>query len=161
MTPHPRTLARTLPAVVISAITVLGVGAPATAADRPPSGPAGIVGGTSAADGEFPWMVHLSHGCGGALYTPTLVLAAAHCVDGTGATSSMSVTHGKVDLQDPARSVVKAIRLSIDPTTGIVNGTPSTAGTRDATVTVTDGSRPAQSGRVSYRWRVEASAAGV
>ncbi|WP_412537926.1 trypsin-like serine protease [Longispora sp. K20-0274] len=62
-----------------------------------------VVGGTQAAQGEFPWIVRLSMGCGGALYTPTLILTAAHCVSGTGANTSITVTQGVVDLQDPAR----------------------------------------------------------
>ncbi|MGO4754430.1 trypsin-like serine protease, partial [Streptomyces sp. 2MCAF27] len=39
-----------------------------------------VVGGTRAAQGEFPFMVRLSMGCGGALYTQDIVLTAAHCV---------------------------------------------------------------------------------
>ncbi|HEY0699152.1 MAG TPA: trypsin-like serine protease [Micromonospora sp.] len=77
--------------------------APAQAA--PPSGGIGpmVVGGTPAAQGEFPWMVRLSMGCGGAMYTQSLVLTAAHCVGATGPTTSITATWGAVDLQDPNR----------------------------------------------------------
>ncbi len=62
-----------------------------------------VVGGTRAAQGEFPWVVRLSMGCGGSLYTPTLILTAAHCVGSTGNNTSITVTQGAVDLQDPNR----------------------------------------------------------
>jgi secreted trypsin-like serine protease len=42
-------------------------------------------------------------GCGGALYTPTLILTAAHCVGATGNNTSIGVTQGAIDLQDPNR----------------------------------------------------------
>ncbi len=58
-----------------------------------------VVGGVSAAAGEFPWMVRLSMGCGGALYARDVVLTAAHCVDGTEATSQITATAGVVDLR--------------------------------------------------------------
>ncbi|MCA2213775.1 serine protease [Wangella sp. NEAU-J3] len=78
--------------------------APATAA---PVGNGGVspsvVGGTTAAQGEFPFMVRLSMGCGGSLYSPTLVLTAAHCVSRTGANSSITATLGTVDLQSSSR----------------------------------------------------------
>lgn len=64
-----------------------------------------IVGGTPAAQGEFPWMVRLSMGCGGALYTPTLILTAGHCVNATGNNTSITITQGAVDLQDPNRTI--------------------------------------------------------
>jgi secreted trypsin-like serine protease len=43
-----------------------------------------VAGGTRAALGEFPWMVRLSTGCGGAMYTNQLVLTAALCAGSTG-----------------------------------------------------------------------------
>ncbi|WP_442935214.1 putative Ig domain-containing protein [Micromonospora sp. CPCC 206061] len=51
-------------------------------------------------------MVRLSLGCGGAMYTPTLILTAAHCVAdlGTGPNTSVTVTWGVVDLEDPNRT---------------------------------------------------------
>jgi secreted trypsin-like serine protease len=62
-----------------------------------------VVGGIPAVQGEFPWMVRLSMGCGGTLYTQQLVLTAAHCVGATGADTSVTATLGAVDLQDPNR----------------------------------------------------------
>ncbi len=62
-----------------------------------------VVGGTRAAQGEFPFMVRLSMGCGGALYKTDVVLTAAHCVGATGNNTSIGVTAGAVDLQDPNR----------------------------------------------------------
>jgi secreted trypsin-like serine protease len=92
--------------VAVSAAAVLGAAAgqavaapPAPADDVQPQ----VVGGTRAAQGEFPWMVRLSMGCGGALYTPSLVLTAAHCVGATGNNTSITATFGVVDLQDPTR----------------------------------------------------------
>ncbi|MCX4905174.1 trypsin-like serine protease [Streptomyces sp. NBC_00878] len=61
--------------------------------------PAPVVGGTRAAQGEFPFMVSLSMGCGGSLLTQQIVLTAAHCVDGTGNNTSITATAGVVDLQ--------------------------------------------------------------
>lgn len=61
--------------------------------------PAPVIGGSRAAQGEFPFMVRLSMGCGGALYTQQIVLTAAHCVNGTGANTGITATAGVVDLQ--------------------------------------------------------------
>ncbi|MEV4411713.1 trypsin-like serine protease [Catellatospora sp. NPDC049609] len=80
---------------------------PAQAAPTDPDvidGPDLVVGGTPAAQGEFPWMVRLSMGCGGAMYTPSLVLTAAHCVGATGNNTSITATWGVVDLQSPSRT---------------------------------------------------------
>jgi len=62
-----------------------------------------VVGGTRAAQGEFPFMVRLSMGCGGALYSPTIVLTAAHCVSRTGTNSSITATLGVVDLNSSSK----------------------------------------------------------
>jgi secreted trypsin-like serine protease len=101
-----RRLAGKATLVAVGAAAVLGAAVgqavaapPAPADDVQPQ----VVGGTRAAQGEFPWMVRLSMGCGGALYTPSLVLTAAHCVGATGNNTSITATFGVVDLQDPNR----------------------------------------------------------
>jgi secreted trypsin-like serine protease len=90
-----------------AALTVATMGTVALASPAAAVPTAGIgtyvVGGTLAAQGEFPWMVRLSMGCGGALYSPTLVLTAAHCVSRTGTNTSITATAGVVDLQSSSR----------------------------------------------------------
>jgi secreted trypsin-like serine protease len=75
-----------------------------TKAEKSKSGPIWpkVVGGTPAAQGEFPFMVRLSMGCGGAMFTDQIVLTAGHCVDGSGPTTDIEATIGVVDLNDPA-----------------------------------------------------------
>jgi secreted trypsin-like serine protease len=87
-------------AAVLGAVAGQAVAAPPTSDDdvQPQ-----VVGGTRAAQGEFPFMVRLSMGCGGALYTQSIVLTAAHCVGATGNNTSIGVTAGTVDLQDANR----------------------------------------------------------
>ena len=85
-------------AAVLGAATGQAVAAPPPDDVQPQ-----VVGGTRAAQGEFPFMVRLSMGCGGALYTQQIVLTAAHCVGATGNNTSIGVTAGSVDLQDPNR----------------------------------------------------------
>ncbi|MFI9562290.1 S1 family peptidase [Streptomyces rishiriensis] len=88
---------------------VVGAAALAIAGLQPVSAaqaaPSPVVGGTRAAQGEFPFMVRLSMGCGGALYTQQIVLTAAHCVSGTGANTSITATAGVVDLQSTSGRV--------------------------------------------------------
>ncbi|MFI9232005.1 S1 family peptidase [Streptomyces rimosus] len=67
-----------------------------------------IVGGTKASQGEFPFMVRLSMGCGGALYAKDIVLTAAHCVNGSGPNTDITATAGVVDLQDSQAVSVKS-----------------------------------------------------
>src|ERR1700709_1092239 len=64
--------------------------------------------GPRAAQGEFPFVVRLSMGCGGALYSPTIVLTAAHCVTRTGTNTSITATLGSGDLQSTSRITVKS-----------------------------------------------------
>ncbi len=84
--------------------TLLNTAPAAAAADAEPR----VVGGTRAAQGEFPFMVRLSMGCGGALYSPTLVLTAAHCVGATGTNTSITATLGVVDLNSTSKITRKS-----------------------------------------------------
>ncbi|WP_431047839.1 S1 family peptidase [Streptomyces sp. P1-3] len=70
-----------------------------------------IVGGTKAEQGEFPFMVRLSMGCGGALYTQDIVLTAAHCVDGSGPNTDITATAGVVDLEDSSAVTAKSTEV--------------------------------------------------
>ncbi len=90
--------------LAVGGFTVTVPAAPAAATDVTPF----VVGGTPAAQGEFPFMVRLSMGCGGALYSPRLVLTAAHCVGRTGSNSSITATLGVVDLQSSSRIQVRS-----------------------------------------------------
>lgn len=77
-------------------ITALAQPAGASAPSGGPDAHPTVVGGTAAAAGEFPWMVRLSMGCGGALYKADVVLTAAHCVDGTGNNTSITARYGSL-----------------------------------------------------------------
>lgn len=86
-------------AVAVSlALGMLMAGSAHAATDRSEVRPF-VVGGSKAAQDQFPWMVRLSMGCGGALVASRVVLTAAHCVDGTGADTGITAKIGKVDLQ--------------------------------------------------------------
>src|SRR3954463_4176355 len=99
---------RILLGTAMAALTV-AVGATASPAAAAPAADDTVtpyvVGGTRAALGEFPWMVRLSMGCGGALYSSTIVLTAAHCVNGTGTNTSITATLGVIDLQSTTGKV--------------------------------------------------------
>jgi secreted trypsin-like serine protease len=97
---------RILVRTAIAVLTAAAMGAIASPAAADPT--ANVVGGSRAAQGEFPFMVRLSMGCGGALYSPTIVLTAAHCVDGTGTNTSITATLGVVDLQSSSRITRKS-----------------------------------------------------
>lgn len=73
--------------------------------------PTPVVGGTRAAQGEFPFMVRLSMGCGGALYSQQIVLTAAHCVNGSGNNTSITATAGVVDLNSSSAIKVKSTKV--------------------------------------------------
>lgn len=106
--------------VAVSAVAlaafVLQPGA-ANASDAPAGGPIDgkIVGGTPAEEGEYPFMVRLSMGCGGSMYAPDLVLTAAHCVGDSGPDDSITVTGGVNDLEDPAAVTAQSTEVSVAP----------------------------------------------
>ncbi|MEV8342302.1 S1 family peptidase [Streptomyces niveus] len=86
---------------VVGAVVLAGVSLQPTTASAAPTPAPPVVGGTPAEQGEFPFMVRLSMGCGGALYEQDIVLTAAHCVDGSGPNTGITATAGVVDLQSP------------------------------------------------------------
>ncbi|WP_308120552.1 serine protease [Streptomyces bambusae] len=100
-----RLLKRTLAAGAVALAALSLQPASAGAAPNP------VVGGTRAAQGEFPWMVRLSMGCGGALYTQQIVLTAAHCVSGSGNNTSITATAGVVDLRSSKAIKVRSTKV--------------------------------------------------
>ncbi|MEV4739223.1 serine protease [Streptomyces sp. NPDC049555] len=112
---HPQALRR-ITAIGTVALAALSLQVGGAAAQDPgptptPTPGPGVVGGVPAAQGEFPWMVRLSMGCGGALYTHQIVLTAAHCVSGSGANTSITATAGVVDLNSSKAIKVKSTRV--------------------------------------------------
>ncbi|MBL1097102.1 S1 family peptidase [Streptomyces coffeae] len=103
------TRATALGAVALAAFS-LTPGTATALPNGPEPGPT-VVGGTPAAQGEFPFMVRLSMGCGGALYTKDIVLTAAHCVDGSGPNTSITATGGVVDLEDSGATKVNSTEV--------------------------------------------------
>jgi len=120
-------LSRLLRVIGLGAMTAALVIVPVHSASAGPTSAQGepgprVVGGTRAALGEFPWMVRLSMGCGGAMYTTQLVLTAAHCVGSTGNNTSITATVGVVDLQDTSATKVKSTYVHRSTTYGTSTG---------------------------------------
>jgi secreted trypsin-like serine protease len=109
MTRLRRFLGGAATALTIAAMGTVLPTAPASAAPISDGGISpNVVGGTRAAQGEFPFMVRLSMGCGGALYSSTIVLTAAHCVNRTGTNNSITATLGVVDLNSTSKITRKS-----------------------------------------------------
>ncbi|GIM95997.1 serine protease [Paractinoplanes toevensis] len=106
---------RILVGTAVAVLTAAAMGATASPASAAPTGSGdsvapttNVVGGTRATQGEFPFMVRLSMGCGGALYSSTIVLTAAHCVGSTGTNTSITATLGVVDLNSTSKITRKS-----------------------------------------------------
>ncbi|MGW2522938.1 S1 family peptidase [Streptomyces sp. NPDC001617] len=91
-------------------IRIAAVALALAAAVSPVASP--VVGGTPAGQSEFPFMVHLSMGCGGALYKKDVVLTAAHCVhSASGPNTKITITAGVVDLRSASAIKVKSTEV--------------------------------------------------
>ncbi|XP_068103318.1 transmembrane protease serine 9-like [Hyperolius riggenbachi] len=85
-----------------------------------------IVGGTNAADGEWPWQISLYYNgrflCGGSLIAPQWIMSAAHCFQGR-STAYYTVYLGlyQLDVDSPhtvTRTLIQSIRNSQYTSTG-------------------------------------------
>jgi secreted trypsin-like serine protease len=74
-----------------------------------------VVGGTTAAAGEFPFMVRLSMGCGGAVVASRVVLTAAHCVSRTGTNTGITATIGRLRLSAGGGEVIRSTFVQQSP----------------------------------------------
>ena len=102
------------PIPVICLFLALLVGAPGELA-----GQAKIVGGSKAAEGDYPWMVAIAEKsaeslfdrqfCGGSLITPNWVLTAAHCMEGE-TPGGIEVVARLTDLSDSSGAEIRGVR---------------------------------------------------
>ncbi|GGK09839.1 trypsin [Pilimelia anulata] len=88
------------------------VGAPASA----DPGQTRIVGGKAAAEGAYPWVGHLSMGCGGSLVSPDVVLSAAHCFEGGSSRTTVSI--GKVNYNQGTKVSSSGVKYGRGPGDG-------------------------------------------
>ncbi|GGK24073.1 trypsin [Pilimelia terevasa] len=82
-------------AVALTASAVPMVAHAGEAPEATPSGQTRIVGGKPAAEGQFPWAVKLSVGCGGTIVSPDIVISAQHCFSKPG--KAFTAYMGKID----------------------------------------------------------------
>jgi secreted trypsin-like serine protease len=112
---RPRALVGGIAVLVALATGLAGQSAAAAGLGQSPQ--PNVVGGTNAAAGEFPWMVRLSMGCGGAVVASRVVLTAAHCVTRTGTNTSITATIGRIRLSDTSTGqVIRSTYVFRSPT---------------------------------------------
>lgn len=102
-------------AVALAAFALQPASAGAAEAPRDGGFDTKIVGGTPAEEGEYPFMVRLSMGCGGSVYAPDLILTAAHCVGSSGPDDSITVTAGVNDLEDSNAITAQSTEVAVAP----------------------------------------------
>jgi trypsin len=81
------------------------------------AGPESILGGTQAANGEFPFMVQVRPNddlCAGSLISDRWIITAAHCMEDIFAASDISVRAGS-NLLSSGGEVVSALRFIVHP----------------------------------------------
>jgi secreted trypsin-like serine protease len=104
-------------ALAATAMAVAGVlTAPAASADDPSTR---IVGGTPTTTDEHPFVVQITDAsgfqfCGGTLVTPTKVVTAAHCMEGSAA-SDIAVVGGRTNLSGTDGTVAGASDIWVNP----------------------------------------------
>jgi secreted trypsin-like serine protease len=112
---HKRRTLVGLVALLVALATGL-FGQSAQAAEPGGSVQPNVIGGTDAAAGEFPWMVRLSMGCGGAVVASRVVLTAAHCVSRTGTNRNITATIGRVRLSAGGGQQIRSTYVFRSPT---------------------------------------------
>jgi secreted trypsin-like serine protease len=100
--------------LLLAAATAVA-GQSAASADTGSTVAPSVVGGTTAAAGEFPWMVRLSMGCGGAVIASRVVLTAAHCVNGSGNNTGITATIGRIRLNAGGGEVIRSTFVRQSP----------------------------------------------
>ncbi|GGJ81177.1 trypsin [Pilimelia anulata] len=99
-----------------AAVTVALTSVPfvANAAEVDPTpGQNRIVGGKPATQGQFPWMVRLSMGCGGTLVSPDIVISAAHCFSPS--TKSVTTYNGDIEWSKGQKNQSTKFRIGTPP----------------------------------------------
>jgi secreted trypsin-like serine protease len=107
-------------AVAITATVPLAPFVAQASASDPDQGQTRVVGGKPAAQGQFPWAVRLSMGCGGTLVSPDIVISAAHCF---GSAKSVTTYVGDIDWSKGQKGQSSKIKKGDSNSPGKANAT--------------------------------------